>query len=278
VNAVLSNFNLKLDTLTKQRAERLRLADLEREGHFERPVFPLPAAIREMTPQPVLEILARYGERYPDFADPRANGVGYCFRNDYFSSPDAEVLYALVRHHRPATIVEVGSGHSTRLIRQAIADEGTRCKLLCIDPVPRVDIAGLADQVFRQPAESFGAHSLTDLLRPGDLLFIDSSHLLAPGGDVAVLYLEALPALVPGVLVHIHDVFLPYEYPRAWVVDNGWRWNEQYLVQAMLMFGRHLEVIWAGHYLQRTRPDFASHFPHTTPGVASSLWLRTMAP
>ena len=275
LNALLSIFNLRLDTLTKERAERLRLADLERAGHFEHPVFPLPAAIREMAPQSVLDILSRYALTYPQFADPGANAVGYCYRNDYYSSPDAEILYALVRHYRPRTVVEVGSGYSTKLIRQALLDEGAPSRLVCIDPKPRVEIGSFADQVLRQSAESLGGNSLTRLLQPGDLLFIDSSHLLAPGGDVLVLYMEVLPALPPGVLVHIHDVFLPYEYPRAWIVDKRWTWNEQYLVQTMLTFGRRFEVLWAGHYLQRTRPDFASHFPHTTPGVASSLWLRT---
>ena len=88
------------------------------------------------------------------------------------------------------------------------------------------------------------------------------------------LFLNILPRLKPGVLIHIHDIFLPYEYPREWIMQNRWPWNEQYLVQALLQGSEEYEVLWAGHYHQKTMPDFAKHFPLWQGKDASSLWLR----
>jgi len=81
-----------------------------------------------------------------------------------------------------------------------------------------------------------------------------------------------------GVVVHVHDIFLPFEYPEKWVRDFHWGWTEQYLLQAMLAFGDTFEVVCPGHYLQRTLPDFARHFPNLNGGTAKSLWLRKLKP
>jgi hypothetical protein len=277
LNSALAGLNLRLDTLTRERAERRRLAQLVAHGHFERPAYPLSPAMREMSCAATLALLERYRDQFPKFNEPGRNAAGFSYDNEYYPSPDAEVLYAMVRHFRPATIVEIGSGNSTRLIRQAIQDEQGSSRLVCIDPAPRIEVGNLADRLHRRAVEELEPTELAGMLEPGSLLFVDSSHQISPAGDLAFIYFRLLPALPPGVLVHIHDIFLPYEYPRAWVVDNGWGWNEQSLVQAMLAYGSGFEVLWAGHYLQRTLADFAAHFPHTLPRVASSLWLRTAA-
>jgi hypothetical protein len=273
VNRALSQLNLRLETLSAERGERARLAALARRGHFSRAVFPVPAGFRQADPAPVYAALARYADRLATFASGDRNPVGFTLDNDYYSSPDAEVLYCMIRDARPPRLVEVGSGHSTRIARLAIIDGGLDTTLVSIDPHPRIDIAGLADVVCAERVESGAGRSQVAALAAGDILFIDSSHEIRPGNDVIALYLEVLPALPSGVLVHVDDIFLPYDYPQAWI-DAGWGWTEQYLVQALLDGTDRYEVLWPGHYVQRTRPEFASHVPQLGARMAKSLWLR----
>ena len=127
---------------------------------------------------------------------------------------------------------------------------------------------------YQQRVEELELSTLVALLQPGDFLFIDSSHEFTIGNDVVYLFLKLIPLLPAGVIIHVHDVFLPYDYPRAWIVDERKPWAEQYLVQALLWYSDCFEVLWAGHYLQRTRQDFAAHFPHATNIRAQSMWLR----
>lgn len=274
INRFLRVFNLRLETLTAENLEAVRLGALAQSGYFARPVFPVPRLFDLMGDSPLFEAARRYGPRFVDFEDPSRNDVGYTFSNDYFTSPDTEVLYAIIRDFQPGKVVEVGSGHSTRLIRQAILDGDLSTRLISIDPEPRAEISNLVDTLYRRPVESLEDGELFRSLQARDILFIDSSHMIKTGSDVVFLYLAVLPDLPPGVLIHIHDVFLPYDYPRGWVVGERRQWNEQYLVQALLMFTNAFEVLWAGHFLQRTRRDFSEHFPHLNGRVAQSLWLR----
>ena len=274
LNSLLGGVNLRIDTLTAERVEAGRLARLEAAGHFEQAAFPVPPALQEMDPAPLFTAVREHATQLANLESPSTNAVGFSFSNPYFGSPDADVLYAVVRHFRPSRIVEIGSGHSTRVSRQAILDGQLGTNLSCIDPCPRVDVATLADEVFLHPVETLLNDPLFTQLGPGDILFIDSSHMLSPGNDCVALYLHVLPRLTAGVLIHVHDVFLPYDYPREWVVQNRWLWNEQYLVQTMLQFGDAFEVLWAGHYLQRTDPQFAARMPRAATKPAASMWLR----
>ena len=174
----------------------------------------------------------------------------------WFPRLDAAAAYALIREHRPRRIVEVGSGHSTRFLARAVADGGLDTAILAIDPQPRADIAKLRVTTLRADVRSVES-TVFDRLGPGDMLFIDSSHIAMPGTDVDHLVSTVLPALPDGVLVHVHDVFLPDDYPADW----RWRgYNEQLLVAALLASG-----VW--------RPVFASHFTATrlAPRLASGV-------
>lgn len=274
LNQLLRTVNLRIETLTKENLEAARLDGLVRAGYFGRPVFPITRPFEVKGDRSVVDALGRYRNRFDDFEDPLRNGVGYTFNNDFFSSPDAEILYTFVREFRPATVVEVGSGHSTKVIRQAIIDGGLGTRLVSVDPQPRAEIRTLADRVYYQPVETPEIKEVLCSLGKGDILFIDSSHEIKTGNDVVFLYLVVLPDLPSGVVIHIHDVFLPYEYPKEWIVEKRRGWNEQYLVQALLMFTDAFEVLWAGHFLQRTRMDFRQYFPHMNGRQAQSLWLR----
>ena len=276
INQFLKVVNLRLETLTADRMEQRRLRALAQSGYFERPIFPLPPKFERIDYDHILIELQGHRRCIDDLEDPLRNDVGYTFNNEWFSSPDAEILYTLVRGLRPRTICEVGCGYSTKIMRQAINDGQLGTQLISIDPHPRIEIRELVDKFHPQPVETLPME-LLEQLGDGDILFIDSSHEIKTGNDVVFLYLHVIPKLRPGVIIHIHDIFLPFEYPREWIMEEGWRWNEQYLVQALLMFSDVYEVLWAGYYLQRTLKEFASNFPHLNGRTAKSLWLRKTA-
>ncbi len=274
INGWVERLNLRVETLTAQRTEEARLRRLAGRGQFEDAVFPVPAPFRSCDPRPVWDALERFGPQLERLRSARDNPAGFQLDNLFFGSPDAEAAYAMVRLHRPGTIVEIGSGHSTRLLRQAILDEGLETTLVSIDPSPRTDVSRLADVLHRTPVELLDDPEIVQRLGENDVLFIDSSHEIRCGNDVVHCYLQLLPRLGRGVLIHVHDVFLPFEYPRPWVLEKGRAWNEQYLVQAILGWSDAFEVLWPGHYLERTLPGFGEHFPWRGDAAASSLWLR----
>jgi hypothetical protein len=190
----------------------------------------------------------------------------------WFPSLDAAVAYALVRERKPQRIVEVGSGHSTRILARAECGVG---EIVAIDPMPRTDIVGLPgvrvvpSTLQAAPAEVF------DGLKAGDVLFIDSSHILMPGSDVDILLNRVLPRLPAGVLVHIHDIFLPFDYPAIW----GWRnYNEQQGVVPLLAAGAYRPLfssVWATRRMaERLAASVVARLPQPTDAMPSSLWLE----
>jgi len=151
--------------------------------------------------------------------------------NGWLSPFDLASLYCLVALNHPQHYLEVGSGVSTSVARRALHDHQLRTRVISIDPQPRAQIDSLCDEVIRQPLESVDV-TIFDQLAPGDILFIDSSHRVFTNSDVTVVFLEVLPRLQPGVLVHLHDIFLPYDYPPEW---RDRYYSEQYLLAAMLL-------------------------------------------
>ena len=194
---------------------------------------------------------------------------------------DAELLYAMIRASGPQRVVELGSGYSTLLIALACArnaDDGTATAHEVFDPFPRPHILGDA-----LAASTLTALSATDVplevfatLESGDILFVDTTHTVKLGGDVNHLILDVLPILRPGVIVHFHDIFLPWEYPRQWFQEMHWYWAEQYLLQAFLAYNHDFEVIVPAHALARDHPErLAASIPSFTAGVApGSMWIR----
>lgn len=271
LNVGLSAFNLQIETNTAERVEANRLAALIDEGHFERPVFPLLSQFASCVPDNIIQAIRTYCAEMQRFTE--ISRGGYCFQNKYFTSPDAEVAYAILRLLRPKRIIEVGSGHSTTLFREAIRDSSSATKLISIDPSPRRCVDAVADEVIRERLERMSLCPF-GRLEANDILFIDSSHHISIGNDVVTLILKILPSLKIGVVVHFHDIFLPFDYPREWIVDNRWTWNEQYLVQALLQGSTEFEVLWPGYFFQKMRPEFGNLFDHSYVRTASSLWVR----
>jgi len=183
---------------------------------------------------------------------------GEFYHNQSFGPADAEMLYNIVRHFKPQRVIEIGSGYSTRMMKKALdanRNDGVISKHICIEPfeMPWLELLGV-DQVIRARVEDVDP-GLFEQLEENDLLFIDSSHVLRTGGDVFVEYLQILPRLKKGVLVHIHDIFLPYEYPKEWIVNKRRFWTEQYLLQAFLAFNSAFEILSAIHWLAREHPE-----------------------
>jgi predicted O-methyltransferase YrrM len=278
INNCLALANLRIETRTAERAERGRLLNLDHAGHFREQVLPILPQIATCDPNPLFAALEKYRDRTGRFAETREDGK-FSFSNDYFTSPDAEVAYALIRLLHPKRIVEVGSGNSTHLFREAITDGKLGTRLVTIDPSPRREVESVADQVIRRRLEDVASTDLEDMLEANDILFIDSSHEIRPGNDVVRLSLKVVPKLRSGVVIHVHDIFLPFEYPREWIIHNtlNVNWAEQYLVQAMLQGSDQFQVLWPGHFLQRTLPGFSDHFHYNPEGIAKSLWLRKIA-
>jgi SAM-dependent methyltransferase/predicted O-methyltransferase YrrM len=229
------------------------------------------------------ELSAKFKVEYDAFpSQPTGDPHCYHFKQPMFRSVDAEVLYSIVRQRQPKRIIEVGSGYSTLVTIAALrknAELGTPGELIAIEPYPLEEVlSGLPglSELRRTTVQSVELDLFTSLTE-NDILFIDSSHVLRLDSDVRYLFLEVLPRLAPGVVVHVHDIFLPRDYPREWVVDEHRFWTEQYLLQAFLAFNAGFEVLWAGSYMCINHSDalqraFRSFDPATVwPG---SFWMR----
>jgi hypothetical protein len=197
--------------------------------------------------------------------------------NDFFTGIDAVALYGFLAERDPARYVEVGSGHSTRFARRAVTDLGLRTRITSIDPAPRAEIDELCDEVHRCGLEQVGTGPFEDLAA-GDVVVLDGSHVCFMGTDVAVAFLEVLPALAPGVLVCIDDVFLPWDYPPDWV---GRWYAEQHLVATLLLapdpgWDVVLPDFWLSHDPASAAALAAFEDPARTKfGLAGvSLWLQ----
>ena len=208
----------------------------------------------------------------------------YYSNNRFFSAVDGEILYCMIRHFRPRRIIEIGSGYSTYLAAEAVLNndkyyDDCQCELITIDPYPNINIQkgfpGLS-HVIPKPVQRTPLSEFTKLLE-NDMLLIDSSHVLKIGSDVQYEYLEILPRLNKGVIVSFHDIFIPAEYKKDWVLKHHFFWNEQYLLQAFLMFNNSFEILWMGSHMHLKHPEklqeaFDSYNPPKNwPG---SFWVR----
>lgn len=238
----------------------------------------------DLREQSQLELLASftYQEELLAIQGPRPDGEGPYYFNPAYPPQDAQVLHSILRWARPQRVVEVGSGESTRFIVNALrlnAAEGRSGTLRCIEPfeAPWLERAGVT--VVRSPVEDLPVTAFADL-ESGDVLFIDSSHVARPGGDLLYLLQRVLPRLQPGVIVHVHDVLTPRNYPRRWT-ERRWFWDEQYLVEAMLTHSRWLSIVLAVNHMSVAHPRaLAAACPvtaETPPGISSTptaMWLR----
>ncbi len=206
----------------------------------------------------------------------------YYYDNRMFSQGDAEILYSMIRHFKPRKIIEVGSGYSTLMSLNAMAankKEGLQyeCHLTCIEPYEIPWLEKLDIELNRIPVEKLDL-SYFQQLEANDILFIDSSHVIRPQGDVLFELLQVIPTLQKGVIIHIHDIFTPKDYLDEWILGSHKMWNEQYLLEAFLSNNGNFEVMMALNYLFYAYPDelnakcpILKEHPHFEP---RSFWIR----
>jgi predicted O-methyltransferase YrrM len=257
---------------------------------FTRERMPAGVDFRDAAQLELLDVFQReYRREYETLpAQPQSDPLQFYMRNGAYEDVDAEILYCMVRHLKPKRIIEIGSGYSTLLALQACrknAAEGCpACDFKAVEPYPnellksgRAGVTSLIELPVQQvPLSEF------ERLTAGDILFIDSSHVLKIGSDVQYEFLEILPRLQPGVHIHVHDIFIPLEYPESWIRENGWFWSEQYLLEAFLAFNPRFEVTWAGRYMHLRQPErLRAAFPSYAAAAndaerqwPASFWMR----
>lgn len=186
--------------------------------------------------------------------------------NGSYSYGDAEYLYNIVRYFKPSKFIEIGSGNSTLMVRNAvkanqIENKNYSCNHICIEPFEQPWLEKLGVQVIREKVELLD-YTIFQQLEKNDILFIDSSHIIRPEGDVLFEYLELLPLLKPGVIVHIHDIFTPKNYLDHWVIAEHRLWNEQYILEAFLTLNKEFRIIGALNFL---RHNYSNEFDKKHP-------------
>jgi hypothetical protein len=236
-----------------------------------------------------LNLVARFAKgyrlEYDEFPyDKPAEPQRFHLSNSAYSCGDAEILYSMIRDLKPRRIIEVGSGYTTLLISETIGriirdEPSCVCEFTAIEPYPPDYLNPVPAAVKRLLPAQVQAVPLDEFLalEAGDILFIDCSHVVAIESDVIHLYLEVLPRLAPGVIVHIHDIFIPFNYPRNWICESRFFWNEQYLLQALLGFNQAFEVVLPTHAVfRRHNEEFKRHVPSCSrhEREPSSFWMR----
>jgi len=198
---------------------------------------------------------------YPEVLDEHHDDKQFYTRNSQFSWLDARTLFVFLNQVKPSRMIEVGCGYSSLLT----ADVNHRfldntCNFQCIEPYPRefllAGVAGMSELIVQQVQDT--PLTIYESLEKGDILFIDSSHVCKTGSDVNFLYFEVLPRLQSGVLIHVHDIFLPLEYPREWILDDNRSWNEQYLLRALLMYSDAFQVFFGCRYAHYKYPELVT--------------------
>jgi hypothetical protein len=281
LNALLKPIGLEVDSTLRKQIENARLRKLDDRGHWGEQIYTQGLSLDDgKALQFLKETCGPYRSGYQTFATHQNGDDSQFFlENGWFGSVDAEVLYSVIRRFHPANVVEVGSGFSTRVVRRAINDGKLNTKITSIDPNPNTNVQPFADEYIRAAVEDVDALQILNLLKAGDILFIDSSHTVKTGGDVPFLFLEILPRLPAGVLIHIHDIFIPFDYPPEWVIE-GWGWNEQYLVHAFLAYNEAFEILWPSSYMwNRQQAAIIEVVPSAAAAgkQPSSLWLSKNA-
>lgn len=226
--------------------------------------------------------LKRWGQDYqPLFnslrADPSINkeclGETYLY-NEYYPTPDAEIYAAMILDIKPEQIIEVGSGFSTLIARKSIEAAGLSTRITVIDPSPRTNVSKAADRVLSKFVEDLEISEIG--ISNNTLLFIDSSHVCRGRGDVPFLYCNLIPKLPSGVFVHVHDIFLPYDYPIVFL--KKW-YTEQYLLYPLLLQSERYELVFTTHYLSRKHAQemqatFGPIVGADNRFFGASLWFR----
>jgi predicted O-methyltransferase YrrM len=229
----------------------------------------------------LLKTLKPYFEncQFPDF---KQDGKRYYFCNPAYSYGDAITLYAMMRHFAPRRIIEIGSGYSSAAMLDTNYEffDG-QIELTFIEPYPELLLSLMEGDDSRKSTvvpvgvQEIDLH-LFDQLEKNDILFIDSTHVSKLGSDVNRIFFDIIPRLKPGVIIHIHDIFWPFEYPKAWIRD-GRAWNEVYLLRALLQSSAGFEVLFFADYLKQIYSDwFSTNAKPFTMNSGGNFWMKKL--
>lgn len=235
----------------------------------------------DLRTQAQLELLGQFGQYYNEmpFAAQKKEGLRFHFENDFYSYTDATVLYSMIRHFRPKRIIEIGSGFSSAVMldtNQLFFDNSIA--LTFIDPYAD-RLFSLMTEVDRQKVKVIEKDiqgiplDIFEKLEAGDILFVDSTHVSKTGSDVNYILFEILPALQNGVLIHFHDIFYPFEYPKEWVF-RGFNWNEDYILKAFLMYNDRFHIRLFSEYIHRHHKNGFAPMPLTYNNFGGNLWIE----
>jgi len=216
------------------------------------------------------------------FPHEKKGGSRYFYLNPAYSYGDALTLHAMIRHFAPRRIIEIGSGYSSAAMLDTNEQFfGSKIELTFIEPYPEL-LLSLMSPADRSSCRVIphGVQNveldLFDQLRADDILFVDSTHVSKLGSDVNRIFFDIFPRLKPGVLIHIHDVFWPFEYPAAWI-EEGRAWNELYLLRAMLQFNGEFEILFFADYLRQIHQIwFSKHAELFTRNSGGNFWMKRL--
>ncbi len=237
--------------------------------------------VRDATLQAEFAVLAPLIAKHR-FSKTKTEGERYFIDNGVYPQGDAIILAAMIARFRPKQIIEIGSGFSTACMLDAIEREGLETTIICVEPFPQRLRSTLTDRdtdrvTIIEAMVQTTAPEMYDTLEAGDILFIDSTHVVKTGSDVCFEIFEILPRLKPGVIVHFHDIHYPFEYPDVWIFDKRWSWNEIYMVRAFLMYNDRFRVIAFNNYWgQHHRPELESAYGASVPNPGVSIWMRVL--
>jgi predicted O-methyltransferase YrrM len=246
------------------------------------PVDPADVDMRLAHQEDVAREVSRYVPELRDIPATSDSVTTFYWDNNFWNSADAMVQYGLVRSRKPRKVIEVGCGWSSLLLAKAMIRNAQETGLpqgdvTQVEPYPRKDVMAALPRHWkmhecmlqRAPLDLFA--SLSD----GDILFYDGSHCAKVASDVNWFFFRVLPVVRPGVLIHVHDIFFPYDYPEDWIFARGQTWNEQYLLQAFLMNNPRYQIEIANRYLWvKRRQLLEQSYGDVQPAWGCSLWMK----
>ena len=228
-----------------------------------------------------IKLVKQFTNYYKDipFKEIKQSNIRYSFENGYYAYTDGIILYSFIRHFQPKRIIEIGSGFSSAVMldtNELFFDN--QIDLTFIDPYPErlYNLMTEKDKQKTKIIESDVQLISLDVFRKlesGDILFIDSTHVSKTGSDVNYILFEILPILNKGVLIHFHDIFYPFEYPKEWVY-RGFNWNENYILKAFLMYNEQYDIKVFSDYLHQHHKNTFKELPLCYKNTGGNLWIE----
>lgn len=224
-----------------------------------------------------LDAIARYSGDLEQIEVHATDASAPAWSNGFLPGLDGAAIYAFIRTLAPSRYIEIGSGSSTKFAARAKRDGRLGTRITSIDPNPRIEVNPLCDEIVRQPFEAVDL-SLWQKVRPGDVVFLDGSHRVFMNGDVVAFFLDVLPSLPVGVLVGIHDIYLPYDYPQE-IAERYY--SEQYVLAAWLLGGARAEIVLPAHWVTVVMSEAVerlwAYHPHRADieHHGAAFWIQT---